>query len=84
MQEINELNVGRLPYHSGPYVKQYDASGELLNKITKDNPYLVRPKRRYHKVRKRPVKFGQYSQFITRWDAVHNKAVVLAHIIQER
>jgi hypothetical protein len=52
-----------LPCHTEPYRKVYNKFGELMNPITKSNPYFVKQKRRIPKTRKKAV-CGEYVQFI--------------------
>ena len=49
--------------HLKPYVKKYDEYGELLNPITKHNPYFTYPRIHRRKQRNK-VKSGQYEQLI--------------------
>lgn len=64
--------------HTQPYRKD---SGI---KITKDEPYLVRPHRYNHKVRQK-VRSGQYAQtIIMEWDQVRHKPKYQKTIIHQK
>lgn len=66
-QVINEndgvTSARPLPCHTEPYRKVYNKFGELMNPITKNNPYFVKQKRRIPKTRNL-ARNGQYTQYI--------------------
>lgn len=53
---------------NGPYVKEYDSNGILLNPITKENPYLFRPHVGFEKMRAMAVGSKQRV-----WEPIWNK-----------
>lgn len=79
-QVINEndgvTSARPLPCHTEPYRKVYNKFGELMNPITKNNPYFVKQKRRIPKTRKRPT-MNEYIQIIPLYEDAKGNPIPL-------